>query len=412
LKLWAEIDENFQNSNFITDPSTPDFIKINLDPIGNRINFEWSFLVTSCPDTDRIEARFKIILRNQLDVSTLDTRDYMIHSDSHQFHYNGNRIGRPAVTNELCLPKQQRPCFGTEYISFADREVNGIHGDLDEEISEQEPPLLIHNQQLIGSRRNIRPGSSKRSFPINIFYKNISNRMLNLTMNHHESLTMKKPRILEEIPLSIEIKNHPKMILKIGSDRIISDLKHVIGTILARHNYHVMPEDEMRLLFNYKMLNDSMRLFDVEGIEFGRINQIVLVTTLPGRAALVQERVADATLVQRECTRTHDNVRILLRNFQACLSNEEESNAPESRIRFNVPMTKTKSNMTSFDLGSTICQVATEVKQYSLLLSKLSNFLVQDKPIQPGTNRYKQARFQIQVLIKLKTQIKTKILRT
>ena len=76
---------------------SPDFIQIKLDRIYNRIIFEFMFEI----GYNDLDIRFKVVLKNQFDISMVNSRNFTFHADSLQYHENGLRTGKVEMVDRL-----------------------------------------------------------------------------------------------------------------------------------------------------------------------------------------------------------------------------------------------------------------------------------------------------------------------
>ena len=76
---------------------SPDFIEIKLDRVYNRIMFEYMF-ENGHVDLD---IRFKVVLKNQFQMSMVNSRNFTFHAESHQYHENGLRTGKVEMVDKL-----------------------------------------------------------------------------------------------------------------------------------------------------------------------------------------------------------------------------------------------------------------------------------------------------------------------
>ena len=74
-----------------------DFIEIKLDRVYNRIMFEYMFE----DDQVDLDIRFKVVLKNQFDISMVNSRNFTFHADSLQYHENGLRTGKVEMVDRL-----------------------------------------------------------------------------------------------------------------------------------------------------------------------------------------------------------------------------------------------------------------------------------------------------------------------
>ena len=76
---------------------SPDFIEIKLDRVYNRIMFEYMF---ESGHID-LDIRFKVVLKNQFQMSMVNSRNFTFHAESHQYHENGLRTGKVEMVDKL-----------------------------------------------------------------------------------------------------------------------------------------------------------------------------------------------------------------------------------------------------------------------------------------------------------------------
>ena len=76
---------------------SPDFIEIKLDRVYNRIMFEYMF---ESGHVD-LDIRFKVVLKNQFQMSMVNSRNFTFHAESHQYHENGLRTGKVEMVDKL-----------------------------------------------------------------------------------------------------------------------------------------------------------------------------------------------------------------------------------------------------------------------------------------------------------------------
>ena len=48
-----------------------------------------------------LDIRFKVVLKNQFDISMVNSRNFTFHADSHQYHENGLRTGKVEMVDRL-----------------------------------------------------------------------------------------------------------------------------------------------------------------------------------------------------------------------------------------------------------------------------------------------------------------------
>jgi hypothetical protein len=90
------------------------------------------------------------------------------------------------------------------------------------------------------------------------------------------------------------------------------------------------------------------------------------------------------------------NCSILQRNVKSCLETAKRNGNPMDRIRYNDPEHEIPRAPTLRDFGDHLLEMATSLQDYSLELNTLSNILIQDRNMAPGSEQRENAKRRIQ----------------
>jgi len=203
----------------------------------------------------------------------------------------------------------------------------------------------------------------------------------------------------EKFLIRVEYTDHPSFLIRIDKTKRVIQLKEMMEKCLELYNFNIVRTNEMGLLFKTERLEDDTKLMAIPGININGCNTLALVTTRPGFPRAFEDRALREELNgnQQRAKNVMNSSRILLRNFQACVSNASHQLKPGDRVRFNVPPTKTQDNVISNDLGIFVTEVSEVVREFAVELSKLSNHMVQDRALDRDSPQYINYKKSIQV---------------
>jgi len=426
---------------------SPDFIEIKLDRVYNRIMFEYMF-ENGHVDLD---IRFKVVLKNQFQMSMVNSRNFTFHAESHQYHENGLRTGKVEMVDKL-TKGYDRTTLEAHFQQDNTRDEDSKM-DVDGENHDEPVNIVFTEEDLqnfdIGRAQQNRrknktkiqkhprgqnieenDGPSSSSGPFSSSGSRLAGRAppagslagTQVTENWNPILGMKRfmdwgqkniigPNMKrlnlkenelarQKVLLYIEYMSHPPFLIVIDKARTVKNLKQMMEKTLSLYNYISTNAAQMRLLYNGQLQDDKAKLLDVlkEGATEARM---AMVTTKPSIVPTFTDRVAlpDMPEEHRQANQTLNSCRILLRNFAACNSNAEGFRKPSDRVRFNTPVTKTQPNVVSEDLGEFIIDVSKEVKKYSVSLNRLANKMTQDKNMDRNSLEYERYKTDIQNLM-------------
>lgn len=429
---------------------SPDFIEIKLDRVYNRIMFEYMF---ESGHVD-LDIRFKVVLKNQFQMSMVNSRNFTFHAESHQYHENGLRTGKVEMVDKL-TKGYDRTTLEAHFQQDNTRDEDSKM-DVDRQTNDEPVNVVFTEEDIqnfdIGNLRSGRVQQNRRKNKTKIqkhprdqnieesdelssgsFSSSgnlLSGRAIparslagtqvtsdwnpilgmkrfmdwgqkNIIGPNMKRLNLKENELArQKVLIYIEYMSHPPFLIAIDKARTVKNLKQMMEKTLSLYNYIATNATQMRLLYNGQLQDDKSKLIDV--LKGGATEaRMAMVTTKPSIVPTFTDRVAlpEMPEEQRQANQTLNSCRILLRNFSACNSNAEGFRKPSDRVRFNTPVTKTQPNVVSEDLGEFIIDVSKEVKKYSVSLNRLANKMTQDKNMDRNSLEYERYKTDIQNLM-------------
>ena len=329
--------------------NAPHFIEANLDTIDNRIDLKY-FITGSYHN---LTVSFKVVTNRKLEIHAIDVAKISIAENAYQFHRNGC-----TMTDNLCLKVQK----GFSLSSIVNQKIplNDTLYQWQEKIDDFNPLL--------------RPiGSLKRKMPKKKRRPELGNNSILIFM---------------------EYIRHPALIIYIDRMVTVGKLKEVIGKCLIQRDYHRPQAGDMKILFNAGIMKDQELLREkLKDFMGARLSMVTSKAFLPMQ--MVGDAVPENEMQRRTLARLNECY-ILLRNIHACNMAAKTLMNPDQRTRFNSPVLRVNTIVYSKDLGELIMAIATEVKNLSVNLSKVSNLMVKDENLIQHSQKYNDYKFVVQ----------------
>ena len=184
----------------------------------------------------------------------------------------------------------------------------------------------------------------------------------------------------------IQYLNYPTFIIFIKSENDILFLKQTVGKTLEKFNYQVVNVDDIRLIFNTKILANDKLLKDLFP-DFKAV-QCAMVTRKPSLPSPVVQRTPPETQTEIDTNHRYNSILILYRNVAACNRSAEAFLSAKERLRFNEPVIRFTGVVYSRDLGELAIMISTELKKLSENYLMLSHFMIKDENLVQGSTRY------------------------
>ena len=184
----------------------------------------------------------------------------------------------------------------------------------------------------------------------------------------------------------IQYLNYPTFIIFINSENDILFLKQTVGKTLEKFNYQVVNVDDIRLIFNTKILANDKLLKDLFP-DFKAV-QCAMVTQKPCLPSQVVQSTPPERQIEIDTNHRYNSILILYRNVAACNRAAEAFLPAKERLRFNEPVIRFTGVVYSRDLGELAIMISTELKKLSENYLMLSHSMIKDENLVQGSTRY------------------------
>ena len=220
----------------------PDFIEIKLDRVNNRIMFEYMF---GSGHVD-LNIRFKVVLKNQFQMSMVNSRNFTFHAESRQYHENGLR---------------------TEKVEMVDKLTEGYDGTTLEAHFSQDSIFFTSGNRFAGRAQGSLAGSPHVSSdwnPISDMKRYMDWGQNNIIGPNMKRLNLKENELArQKVLLYIEYMSHPPFLIIIDKARTVMNLKQMMEKTLNLYNFLPPNARQMRLVYNGQIQDDKSKLIEV-----------------------------------------------------------------------------------------------------------------------------------------------------
>jgi len=360
------------------------YVRIEANLVDSQLFITADFdLADERPNVTQLQIHFKIVLQGKLDLNLMQNQKVEVMQQAHCFepYY---RNGTPATVKEL------------------------THGEdpYEEDMSEDEFEELQRNfanrsQSLSQHVNNIMEpqvgGSDLNPQQPRDVVSELSSRMVQLQIETLHAVpptagAKLKPRYVDDnIMLRFEIPKLPSITAAVPKTSPAQHLLAQLRDKIFEERLH-FPEinitnqtvETLRILYDNQEVGDQTFEDLIPENELGNIHIMALVWGDPVLNAQQNQpdpsfNENDLTMRERVVRRFMEQIIILMRNVDACLSNIRYDQASADRIRYNHAAQRTNDVLNAPDLGKLVKEMARVVRDLGMALSQLAHVCQKDE---------------------------------